>query len=399
MVADPMAAGPPRRLAIAVFSDASGWEVMRSRPWFMPDLDRRQQVTSIFGYSSACIPAIFTGRKPNENGHWSSFFYSPETSPFKMLRHMKWLPSSVVDRGRVRSYLSKAIAAVYKYTGYFQIYSLPFEILNLFDYAEKRDILRPGGINEGDSIFDRLVANGTPHFVSEWRKSEEYNFDVLRSQIETEEISFAYVHTARLDALMHDESKDSPRVDILLREHQEQLRRTLEVAHAHYDEVRVAFFSDHGMCTVEHVVDLMPQVDALDLCYGTDYVGIYDSTMLRFWFLRPGAEQKIRQALPDAAHGRWVREEEHREYGTYWSDGKFCDAVYALEPSYLLNPSHMGNVPLKGMHGYRPDHPDSYSALLMNFDSKKPITEITDYFELMLDMAAWAAGPRPSTDP
>lgn len=379
-----------RRLAIAIFVDACGWGVVEPRPWFLPGLAERRPVRSLFGYSSACVPAILTGRPPDETDHWSSFYYSPGTSPFRPLRHLRTLPSSLFDRGRVRGYLSKAIARAYGYTGYFQIYSLPFDILPYFDYAEKRDIFRPGGINKGQSIVDELVREGTPHHVSNWRLDERANFDALTRAIASRDIAFGLLYAAELDALMHDQTKDSPVVDDKLRWYQREIEQLLASARDSYDEVRCALFSDHGMATVRRVVDLTPLISATGLRFGEDYVGLYDSTMMRFWFLAPRAEERIRAALADTSEGRWLRREELEAYGTYWPDGKFGHAIYALEPGVLLNPSHMGNTPPKAMHGYRPDHPDSDSALLADFRPDTPIHSITDLYRLMREMAAWA---------
>ena len=380
-----------RRLSIAMFIDACGWEVLRQRPWFLEELQQRSSVESLFGYSSACVPAILTGRVPNQNGHWSSFYYSPETSPFRHLRHLRALPPSVVNRGRVRRWLSKGIAKAYGFTGYFQIYNVPFAELSFFDYSEKKDIFVPGGINEGPSIFDYVAEQRISAHVSNWRLTEEQNIDSLERAIERGEPSFAFLYTASLDGLMHDHTKESPLVDEKLRWYEARVRKLLELARGRYDEVRVALFSDHGMCTVEKVVDLMPQVEATGLEFGKDYAGMFDSTMMRFWFLKPHAEEKLRKALPDTDFGRWVKDEEHKEYGTYWPDGQFGDAIYALNPGVLLNPSHMGKVPLKGMHGYRPEHPDSNASLLANFEPTAKVRRITDLYGTMREMADWAA--------
>lgn len=378
------------RLAIAMFVDACGWEVVRSRPWFLDELEHRSSLDSLFGYSSACVPAILTGRRPSENGHWSTFFYSPETSPFKHLRHLKALPPSIVDRGRVRRWLSKGIARAYGFTGYFQIYNVPFRELSLFDYSEKNDIFVPGGINHGPSIFDDIENAGIPAHVSNWRHTEEQNLASLKRAVRAGEPNFAFLYTAGLDALMHDHTRDSALVDEKLRWYQAQVRELLVTAQSRYDEVRFALFSDHGMCTVTDVVDLMPSVEKTGLQVGRDYVGMFDSTMLRFWFLAPGAEETIRNAMPDSEYGRWVTDEEHREYGTYWEDGQFGHAIFALNHGFLLNPSHMGKVPLKGMHGYRPEHPDSNASLLASFPA--PNTKcITDLYGMMRDLSSWAA--------
>jgi hypothetical protein len=375
-----------------MFVDACGWGVVEPRPWFLPALTHRQKATSLFGFSSACVPAILSGRRPDENDHWSSFFLSPSTSPFKALRALRVLPKSLFDRGRVRRYLSKAIAKVYGITGYFQIYNLPFEALPLFDYAERKDIFQPGGINRGTSIFDEVKARGIPYHVSNWRASEGANLASLEAAVTEGRIRWAFLYTADLDAILHDRTKTGSEVDVKMRWYGEKVAALLEKAKAHYDEVRLMVVSDHGMATVTKVVDLMPRLEALGFAYGTDYAAVYDSTMLRFWFLRPGAEEAIRAALPPG-DGRWVTPDEMKAYGTWWPDGKFGHAVYALEPGVLLNPSHMGRVAPSGMHGYRPEHPDADAVLLANFVPESPVVSITDFRRTMLEMATWATAP------
>lgn len=379
-----------KRLAIAMFVDACGWDVVARRPWFLDEMRHRQSVKSIFGFSSACVPSILTGRMPQDNDHWSCFYYSPSTSPFRPLRLLQYLPSALVDRGRIRRYLSKAIASAYGYTGYFQIYNLPFDALSLFDYAEKKDIFKPGGINRGTSIFDDLERMKLSHHVSNWRRTEERNFASLRAAVQDSQVRFAFLYTGKLDAIMHDHTRDSKLVDAHLRWYESRVRELMRDAADRYDEVRFAMFSDHGMATVRRVVDLSPRIEGLGLRHGTDYAAVFDSTMLRFWFLKPHAGERIRNALRDGRDGTWLDHGTLARLGAFWPDRRFGDAIYALEPGVLMNPSHMGKVPMAGMHGYRPDHPDSDSALVANFAPTRPIERIPDYYRLMLEMAGWA---------
>lgn len=389
----------PRRLSIATFVDACGWEVLETRPWFLADMPHRQRLESIFGYSSACVPAILTGRLPEDNDHWSSFYYSPATSPFRRLRFLRLLPRVIADRSRVRAWISRLVARAYGFTGYFQLYDIPFEALPLFDYAEKRDLFRPGGANRGETVFDELERRGTIHHVSDWRRSDAWNVDALRHEIDQGHISFAFLYTARLDALMHRTGREHPAVDEALRWYAAEIGSLLELARSRYDEVRFALFSDHGMCTVERTVDLIPRVEATGLGWGQDYAAIYDSTMMRFWFLRPGAEEAVVEALPDGPDGRWVTEREHAAYGTLFEDGRYGHAIYALEPGVLLCPSHMGRSPVRGMHGYRPEHPDSDAAVVASFEPRAPLGRITDLRRLVLEMAAWADRASVRPDP
>jgi hypothetical protein len=163
------------RIDIFAFVDALGWEVLRGRRFLDEELPWRQRVRSVLGYSSACVPSILTGCTPREHGHWSFFFCSPETSPFRSLRPLRALPESITSRARVRNLLSKAVARQHGFTGYFQLYQLPFEHAHEFDYCEKRDLFSEGGVSGAPTIFDKLRKSGTPFHVSNWRQDVDTN--------------------------------------------------------------------------------------------------------------------------------------------------------------------------------------------------------------------------------
>ena len=72
-----------KKLAIYTFIDAFGWEIYQQYGFLNKLLPHSRKLETTFGFSSAADPSILTGRYPDEHGHWSSFYYSPETSPFK----------------------------------------------------------------------------------------------------------------------------------------------------------------------------------------------------------------------------------------------------------------------------------------------------------------------------
>ena len=90
----------------------------------------------------------------------------------------------LVDRGRVRNLISKLIKRLYSYTGYFQLYNIPFEHVDKFDYCEKSDLFLPGGMNRGENIFDHLSRASVPYHVSDWRDSEENNLQTLKKDLD-----------------------------------------------------------------------------------------------------------------------------------------------------------------------------------------------------------------------
>jgi hypothetical protein len=372
------------RLDLFVFIDAFGWELLRRHPFLDDRLVVKAPLGTLLGYSSTCDPTILTGRLPREHGHFSFFYHSPATSPFRILRLLGALPRAVTRRGRVRRVISRAVQRAYGYTGYFQLYNMPFGELWRFDYSEKRDLYTPGGINGGQAtIFDRLREQRIPFHVSDWRRGEEENLRALGEAVDRGEIRFAYLYMAAMDAVLHADGTGSARVAEKIAWYDRQLRALLARAEARYDEVRLAVFSDHGMTNVTAECDLMARLRRLPLVFGTDYAAVYDSTMARFWFLRPGAREAIAAALQEEPRGRILSEADLAAYGCDFPDRKYGELFFLLEPGVLLNPSFMGEAYLPGMHGYDPYDKDSLAMFASTYRPAVQPRGLTDLYGLM----------------
>ncbi len=376
-----------RCLSVVAFIDALGWEVLKGRRFLESELPYRRPLRSVFGFSSACVPSILSGRMPDEHGHWSFFYRTRERSPLAGLRWLRHLPESLTGRGRVRSKLSRLVQKRLGFGGYFQLYNIPFEHVDQFDYCEKKDLFSAGGLNRGENIFDRLDRAGVDYHVSDWRSTEDNNLASLVDDVEAGSIRFAFLYMADMDALLHQVGKSSARVDEKLAWYESQLRALLECAGRHYDEVRLFVCSDHGMATVTTHVDLMSRIEALPLEQGRDYLATYDSTMARFWFDTPEAEAQIRRALDEVTEGRVLSREELEELGCAFEDDQYGELIFLLDPGAIILPSHMGTRPITGMHGYHPDHEDSDAALLSNVLPPADPRAITDIFHLMVTEA------------
>lgn len=374
---------PCRPLSIVIFIDALGWEVLKGRKFLEAEMPYRQKLRSVFGFSSACVPSILTGRNPRDHLHWSYYFYSRETSPFRFLRWLNWLPASLTERGRVRHLISRFVGRALGFTGYFQLYNLPFRFLGLFDYCERKNIFKPGGMNRGDNIFDLLERKGVSYHVSDWHDGEEDNLAACKQAIMNDDIDFAFLYMASMDALLHQVGKDSEEVDAKLRWYENELRKLISVARGCAKDVRVFICSDHGMATVNANIDLMAKIEALPLTYGTDYVAVYDSTMARFWFLTDTALSLITSALGEVECGKILQQGELEELGCDFEGDRFGELIFLLNPGTIIVPSHMGLKTITGMHGYHPDHEDSDAALLSNVRPPVPLESITDIFDLM----------------
>jgi hypothetical protein len=385
----------PKILPLFIMVDACGWEIIRNDPFCSHLAPQRKKLRSVFGYSSTCVPSILSGRWPDQHHNWCYFVHAPEKSPFAFLRPLRWLPRALTSRRIFRRYLTKLVKKRLGFKGYFDLYNIPFQHIADYDFTEKKSPLQPGGMNAGENIFDQLQQHHIPYFVSDPDVSEEANRDALLHHIQQQSIDFAFCYWPGLDGLLHRVGNDSPEVPQRLRLYEQWLSTVLTTAQAHYDEVRLYVFSDHGMANCDQHLDLMAHIQALPLQQGRDYSVVYDSTLARFWFHTPEARTEITRALAAIPQGRILLQDELKELRAWFDDQSFGQLIYLVPEGTLIVPSHMGERPIRAMHGYHPDEPQSYAALLTNQPSiPDSITAIPHIFQLMLHHAQAAHSAR-----
>jgi hypothetical protein len=371
------------RIDIFIFADALGW-AMASRRHFASDLlPRRNRCETLLGYSSTCDPTILTGSLPCEHRHFSFFIKASGKSPFAGLRHLGFLPEIFAGHHRIRNKVSKFMARHHGYSGYFQLYSVPFSKLPYLDYSEKKDIYQPGGINGGQAtIFELWQQSGKPWARSNWRLGDADNFAHARHEIEKGDVELLYLFTARLDAVMHQHGTDHPQVDAAFDQFAANLQSLADLASRHYRDVRLHLFSDHGMADVRVCSNLLPRWEKLGLQYGRDYVAVWDSTMARFWFSDAASRATATAWLSEQPDGEILSDERLAGYGCLFPDRQYGELFYLLPSGSLFVPSFLNQRKVTAMHGYAPEHPDSAAAWLSNADTL-PVAALTDIFPVM----------------
>ena len=378
-------------LPLFVFVDACGWEIIKDHPFARTLAPERRRLRSVFGFSSACIPSILSGRWPVSHRNWCYFVYDPPHSPFRSLRYLRWLPTALTSRRFFRHRLSLALKVHLKFRGYFDLYNIPFKYISLFDFSEKKNPLQPGGLNVGPNIFDYLQDRSVPYHVSDPTVSERQNLDHLLADIGSERIDFAFLYWPDLDGVLHRVGNTSPEVPAKLAAYEPWLAELMARAHEHYSEVRLTIFSDHGMANCDRLLDLRARIDPLGLRMGVDYAVVYYSTMARFWFFDDRARRLVTECLGGVPGGRILPDAELEQLGTLFPDRYFGELIFLLDEGGLIVPSHMGERPIRAMHGYHPDAPHSYASLLTNYtDVPAHITAIPHVYELMTGQAEHA---------
>jgi hypothetical protein len=371
-------------LPLFIFIDACGWEIIRNDPFAQSVAPNRRCLESVFGYSSACVPSILSGSWPQEHRNWCYFVYDPKNSPFKFLRPLQCLPKAVTSRRIFRRWLSKFVKLQLKFRGYFDLYNIPFGYISLFDFTEKKSPLQPGGMNRGANIFDFLQLQGIPYHVSDPAKKEVENLEELTRLVNGEQIDFAFVYWPELDGMLHRVGNQSPEIAPKLRQYEEWISKLLAAVKGHYEEVRLYVFSDHGMANCDEHLDLKSRIEALPLRFGVDYAAVYDSTMARFWFFNLEAREFITYCLKQIPQGRILPDEELNQLHCLFHDRYFGETIFLAKEGVLIVPSHMGERPIRAMHGYHPNDRHSYAALLTNQpELPDDVTAIPDIYKLM----------------
>ena len=111
---------------------------------------------------------------------------------------------------------------------------------------------------------------------------------------------------------------------------------------------------------------------------------VYDSTMARFWFFNDRARTEITRVLQGVPQGRIVPDAELKQMRTLFEDRYFGELIFLVKEGVLIVPSHMGERPIRGMHGYHPTDPQSYAMLCTNQpEIPDEVNAIPDIYKLM----------------
>jgi hypothetical protein len=180
-----------------------------------------------------------------------------------------------------------------------------------------------------------------------------------------------------------------------LREYEGWIEQLLASARNHYHDVHLFIFSDHGMANCNRHLDLRRAIDSLPVRMGRDYVVVYDSTMARFWFFTEHARASITGALRAVPEGRILADDELERLHVLFPDRYFGELIFLVEEGVLIVPSHMGERPIRAMHGYHPAEKHSYAALFTNRGAlPEDVTAIPDLYRLMVREAELARAAR-----
>jgi Type I phosphodiesterase / nucleotide pyrophosphatase len=376
-------------LHVFVLIDAFGWELAQRLGFLSDVLPYRAPLRTVLGYSSGAIPTMLTGKSPAEHGHWNLFYYDPAGSPFHWLRRFHFMPDWILNHRVTRKALKELGQRMLGLGPLFDC-AVPPRLLPYFDWVEKRNIYEPHGIRGTASIFDQLAVADVPHRVYSYHDLNDAQIlSRARQDIEAGRATLFFLYLSEVDAFLHHHVEDNARLKAKFAVYETRLRELLATARRRNPRIGFTLFSDHGMTPVRRHHDLARDIEALGLRMPDDYLAVYDSTMARFWFFSPQARQPIVERLALLPCGRVLTEEERQDLGIRFSDRRYGDLVFLLDPGWLVSSSDFnapGWMPA-GMHGYHPDDPYSDAIFLSNQEPPVPMRTIADAYTCMVHAA------------
>lgn len=373
---------PQRKLLVFVLIDALGWQIIKDRPFLNDELPVRMPLKTVLGYSSGAIPTLLTGRKPVETGHWNLFYYDPQGSPFKWLRWFSVLPEWALDNRLVRKLIKELGRRLLGMGPLFECSVSP-RLLPLFNYLEKLNIYRKGGISGASSIFDLLESHKIPYKSYTYHQfSDAEILRQARADIQSGRESVYFLYLCEVDGLLHRNRTQETLISQRLSWYERELREIFVCALKRDRNATMTVASDHGMAPVHSSYDLVGRIARLGFKIPQQYLAVYDSTMARYWFFDSAARAAIIAELKATACGRVLTDAELNSLGILFPDRRYGELVFLLNPGWLFTRSDFngGGWNPAGMHGYDPSDPNSDAIFLSNRTPPLPLNTIADIY-------------------
>lgn len=370
---------------IFILIDALGWNYIKDRRFLNDIATTKIPVKSILGFSSGVIPSILTGKYPQEHQHWSLYYYSPKTSPFRWTKALLWLPDSVLNTRLARKVIEEISKRLMGYTGYFETYLIPIKQLHLFDICEKKNIYAPKSIENVASIFDLLKENKVDYKCFNYPLKDSEIIAKAKESLKNDESNFYFLYLSEFDALLHKVCGQNDLINQAIDGYEKEIEEIYRIADNKSEQVNLYIFSDHGMAHVDIRKDLKTEIEKLGFITPRDYVAFYDSTMARFWFYNPEPKNTIIKLLESRNYGRILAKEEIIRLGINFKDNLYGEIIFLMNTGTIINPSYMGNKSPQGMHGYSVDDGVMDAVLVSNCRIREKIENVKDIFKTMLD--------------
>ena len=381
---------------LTVFVDGLKPESLKHMP-FINSFETKRKTRTELGYSLTCYASMWSGVYPNKHHIWFSWKYSPDTSPYKWLRKYRidGLPHNPATKYALFKISDRLAGGILPWQGPMplQWYYVPISSWHYFDTSLERAWFELNFLKNYPTVFDILKSNDIQYELvgiekeeseKRWQRITQYNF--------SESKSWTMFFIGEIDHLSHRYGQDSEQVIRRIKEVDAALEEKYNQLKNRVGDFDFFLFSDHGHIKISETLNLKSVFkssgDSLD-----NYIYFIDANFARFWFRDADEEKRVNRILSQLDNkGYSLTEKLLKKYHTDMPDNRYGDLIFYVEP-----PCHLTTAPqmamkiaekrFVSMHGYSPDHPDSYAVFVSNKKVRKNSQlELVDIAPSILDI-------------
>jgi len=386
------------RVSLFIFCQSLGWDVMQSLPFMDGLADNRASARPILGSACASLPTVLSGTLPDRHKHFAWFYYSPLSTPFRLFKYFSYLPVLKNSR-RLRENLVLAVKRSFGITGRLSIFNMPLKHLPLFDFAEKDNLFKPGGLGKVPTLFDLFLENNVNYFCSSPDRTDVGNADAMGAALQKGEVSAAFWHLSGMEHILTRLGPESVALRARVAWLDLRIRGIYEIASRRYHRVDLAVFSDTGVVPILDVYDLQRRIDDTGSTPYEDYVAIYEPTMARFWFISNRSRPVVRHVLDSLPCGRILSQEDLAAEGCWFDDYRFGEVIFLARPGTVFTPNNIIWELPASAGGYHPDTPGMAAGFVCNIPRLQPPKTVAGIHNLIVENVAELAGVRRNSKP
>ncbi len=317
---------------------------------------------------------IFTGMRADNSLNFTAIGYKPEKSFYlkhkTILKILTLFDKPEISRRRFRWFLNH----IFRRLGAKLLtYEIPFSLLPYFDLTEDKMDHRERGAFLHESIFDVMQESGKEVFYDSFTAlgMPSNGNDDDRIRLLLRNASHAYdlylLFIGESDSIGHSYGPSSEETKKMTSRIDKKVQRFINSFQSKNEDVSFVFLGDHGMLGVDTYLNVWDKVKRFTKRYGLrekkDYLIFLDSALARFWFFNEKARELFEDMLsaaPFDRFGRIIDEEMASKYHIPYGNKEYGDIIWWADPGVVIYPDFFHSTkPVKGMHGYNPDHPDS----------------------------------------
>jgi len=348
----------------------------------------------ILGFSDAIRATIFTGTYPDVHNYWIMYRYSPETSPFRMFKALKfidYIPIGLLKRGIkfvLSATLCKFLGEIYDYHE-LTVRNIPFNIIHFFDFTSKKSILFPRVLNGLPTLFDVLRDHDVKFTYLDSTKLRGRLLHDLRMLNPDVQVIIAYLHY--LDYAAHRHGLNSPHFWVQIKNIDETIKSIVNSAKQRFgNKLNVIIFSDHGMAQTTEFLNFERFMHHKK--FGEEFLFFLDSTMVRLWYINPNVKEEVRRVFHRLGYGTFLSEKEKKELRINFNHRYYGDDIYLIKPGFSIFSNFISLLKPKAMHAYHPKYDHQLGIAIFSgeeFESIKQdikFTELVDIMPTILDV-------------